>query len=254
MQKAGALREDLTQGRIFGTLLRLALPIAGSQIMHMMYNLTDMFWMGRIGSDALAATGTAGLFIWLSVGLMLIGRVGTEIGVSQARGRGDVPLAFRYARAGLYIAVVLGLLFGVFLFTLREQLVGLFNFREQNVAEDMAAYLRIIAFGIPFTYVSAAVGGAFGASGNTKTPFVISSAGLAVNMVLSPIFIFILGMGIHGAALTSVMAQAGVAVVSLVAVKKFKSRPFEGFRFFGGLTAAHTVAAIAKALWKDIRI
>ncbi|MCL2488954.1 MAG: MATE family efflux transporter [Oscillospiraceae bacterium] len=231
-------KRDLTQGGIFGTLLRLALPIAGSHLMQMTYNLTDMFWMGRIGSDALAATGMAGLFLWLSVGLMLIGKVGTDIGVSQARGRGDVGLAFRYARTGLYMGTVLGLLYGSFMFFLREPLVGLFNFQEQHVADDMATYMSIMAMGIPFVYISAAIGGSFGASGNTKTPFIINCIGLAVNMILSPVFIFVLGLGIRGAAITSVMAQTGVAITMLLAVTKSKGRPFERYPILGRFETA----------------
>jgi putative MATE family efflux protein len=237
-------KQDLTQGGIFGTLLRLALPIAGSQLMQMLYNLTDMFWMGRIGTGALAATGTAGLFIWLSVGLMMVGKVGTEIGVSQARGRGDMPGAFAFARTGLYIAVTLGILYGSFMFLLREPLVGLFNFQEADVARDMATYMGIIAFGVPFTFISAAVGASFGASGNTRLPFIISTVGLTVNVILSPIFIFILGMGISGAALASIMAQMGVAAALLTAVKKSTSRPFEAYRFFGGYASGTSLKSI----------
>ena len=94
---------DLSQGRIFKPLFHLALPIAGVQVMHMAYNLNDMFWLGRVSSDALAASGIAGLFLWLSVGFMLIGRIGAEIGVSQARGRGEIDAAYRYSRTALLI-------------------------------------------------------------------------------------------------------------------------------------------------------
>ena len=231
MNNSTIARQDLTKGPIFGTLMRLALPIAGSQVMQMMYNIIDMFWMGRIGSDALAATGTAGLFIWLSVGLMMIGKIGTEIGVSQARGKNDIQLAFRYARTGLYISILLGIIYSAFMFFLRKPLVGLFNFQEKNVADDMAVYMSIMAIGIPFTFISAAIGGSFSASGNTKIPFIINSIGLIVNMILSPIFIFVLGLGIRGAALTSIFSQISVALVLLITVKHFKNRPFEIYHF-----------------------
>ena len=55
-------KNNLTEGSIVKTLFRLALPIMGTSFVQMAYNLTDMIWVGRIGSDAVAAVGTAGFF------------------------------------------------------------------------------------------------------------------------------------------------------------------------------------------------
>ena len=231
---------DLTQGGIIRTLLRLALPIAGGQFMHMAHGLTDMLWLGQVSDYFIAATGTAGLFIWLSVGLMLVGRVGAEIGVSQSRGRGDVPEAYRYARTAMYLAAGLGLLYGAFLFFFRGPLIGLFRFREAHVAAYTVTYLGIMAFGIPASFITSSLGGTFNASGNSRTPFIISGLGIALNMILSPIFILGLNMGVVGAAITSVTAQYAVLIAMLVAVKRFRNRPFASFR----LTARFDLSAI----------
>jgi len=221
---------DLTQGGIIGALLRLALPIAGGQFMHMAYSLTDMFWLGRVGNDAIAASGTAGLFMWLSVGFMLVGRVGAEIGVSQARGRGDADDAYRYSRTALHIAAVLGVLFGAFLLIFRHLLVGFFNFQEAHVAAYTAAYIGIMAFGIPASFITSSIGGTFNASGNSRTPFLIGSLGIVLNMILSPIFILGLNMGVVGAAITSVMSQYAVLALMLTALKRFRTRPFAVYK------------------------
>ena len=95
---------DLTRGPIPRKLLAIALPIVSTQIMQMTYNLTDMFWLGRVGYGAVAASGTAGLYIWLSVGFMLLGRMGAEIGVSQSFGRGDDTAALEYSQNAFFIA------------------------------------------------------------------------------------------------------------------------------------------------------
>ena len=89
--------KDLTKGNIFSTLLRLSVPIAGAQVIQMAYNLTDMFWLGRVSGDAVAAAGAAGMFMWLAVGLLMIGRIGAEVGVAQARGRGENTVAYDYS-------------------------------------------------------------------------------------------------------------------------------------------------------------
>jgi len=221
---------DLTQGGIIRALLRLALPIAGAQFMHMAHSLTDMLWLGRVSDYAIAATGTAGLFLWLSVGLMLVGRVGAEIGVSQSRGRGNVAEAYDYARTAMYLAAGLGVLYGAFLFTFRSPLIGLFRFREAHVAAYTVSYLGIMAFGIPASFITSSLGGTFNASGNSRTPFIISSLGIVLNMILSPIFILVLDMGVIGAAATSVAAQYAVLIAMLIAVKRFKHRPFATYK------------------------
>ena len=233
---------DLTQGGIIGTLLRLALPIAGGQFMHMAHGLTDMLWLGQVSDYFIAATGTAGLFMWLSVGLMLVGRVGAEIGVSQARGRGDVEEAYCYARTAMYMATGLGLLYGSFIFIFRGPLIGLFRFQEAHVAAYTVSYLGIMAFGIPASFITSSLGGTFNASGNSRTPFIIGSLGIALNMILSPIFILVLDMGVVGAATTSVAAQYTVLIAMLVAVKRFKNRPFAVFRLIAPIRISAILA------------
>jgi putative MATE family efflux protein len=235
MANSSAAGHDLTQGGVFSALLKLALPIMATQFMQMLYNLTDMFWLGRLGSDAVASSGTAGLFMWLSVGLMLIGRVGAEIGVSQSRGRGDMPAAYGYARTALIISAGLGLVYAAFIFSLRTPLVGLFNFKEANVAADTAMYLGIVAVGIPLTYVTSAVVGIFNASGNSKVPFMLNAVGLVMNVVLDPLLIMAAGMGVAGAAVATVIAQTVVVALMLAALKSHRQRPFAEFIFFKGL-------------------
>ncbi|MCL2286064.1 MAG: MATE family efflux transporter [Firmicutes bacterium] len=224
------MNRDLTQGKILGTLVRLALPIAGGQIMTMAYSLMDMFWLGRVSGYALAAAGVAGLFMWLSVGLMLIGRVGAEVGVAQARGGGDIDAAYRHSRVAVYVAAVLGILYGAFLLTFRNPLIGFFNFQEAHVAADAVTYTAITAVGMPAIFVTSAITGAFVASGNARTPFLISAGGLLLNMGLTPLFVFPLGMGVAGAAIASIIAQNLVLIVILTALKTSKNRPFEKYR------------------------
>ncbi len=80
---------DLTQSGILNKILLVALPIMGTQ-MQMTYNLTDMFWLGRMADSvsAVAASGVAGMFLWLSMAPLLVGRMGAERSASpRTRGR-----------------------------------------------------------------------------------------------------------------------------------------------------------------------
>ena len=223
---------DLTQGSILSKLLQVAVPIMGSQLLQMSYNLADMFWLGRVGSDAVAASGTGGMFLWLSVAFMMVGRMGAEIGVSQGLGRGDMHGAKRYAQNSLFLSILLGVLFGVFIIVLRTPLVGFFAIQEAHVAQQATEYLGIVGIGIPFTFITSALIGCFNASGNSRTPFLINAVGLVLNMILDPLMIFTMDMGIAGAAWATIIAQIISCILLIIAMLRGKNRPFERFAFF----------------------
>ncbi|MDR0670226.1 MAG: MATE family efflux transporter [Treponema sp.] len=224
---------NLTNGKIIKKLLTLAAPIIASNLMQMAYNLTDMFWLAKLGSDAVAASGAAGMYMWLSMGFLLIGRMGTEIGVSQSLGRGDKKTALGYFQNSLTIAIVAGILFGAFLLIFRHQCIGFFSFREEQVIGDAVVYLSIVAFFMPVNFAMAVIGGAFTAAGNSRTPFIVMAIGITANVVLDPLFIQVLNLGVAGAAMATVISQALVLVSVLIGYFGMGIKPFAGFRLFG---------------------
>ena len=218
---------SLVDGSIGGKLFFVALPLIGTQIIQMAYNLTDMFWLGRLGSDSVAASGTVGLFLWLSMAFMLFGRMGAEIGVSQNLGRGDRERALSFVRTSIIVSIALGVIIALVYRYGRSALVGLFNIQEPNVEQDAKDYLAIISIGVPFSFLASAISGIFSGAGNTRISLIINGIGLALNMLLDPILIFNADMGIQGAAVATVIAQATAACLSLLALFRYKSRPFE---------------------------
>ena len=70
---------DLLHGRILPSLAKLAFPIMATQLIQMAYNLTDMIWIGRVGSGAVAAVGASGMYLWLANGLATIPRLGGQV-------------------------------------------------------------------------------------------------------------------------------------------------------------------------------
>ncbi len=224
-------RYDLTQGNILSKLLLISLPIMGTQLLQMAYNLTDMFWLGRLSSQAVAASGTAGMYLWLSNGFMFIGRTGAEIGVSQHFGSKDEKGTRNFAQASMVLSILLGLLFSIIAFAFSGPLIGFFGMKELDVAKSASNYLMITAIGIPATFISSTAAGIFNASGNSRTPFFINSVGLVLNILLDPIFIFTFQLGIQGAAYATIFAQIIVATLSVSALKLKKFRPIKNFRF-----------------------
>ncbi|MCL1835348.1 MAG: MATE family efflux transporter [Oscillospiraceae bacterium] len=221
---------NLTDGGILNKLFLVALPIIGTQVIQMAYNLTDMFWLGRLSSDAVAASGTVGLYMWLSMSFQMFGRMGAEIGVAQNIGRGDRDKALSFSQNSILIGVLLGTALAAVYITCRRPLVGFFRIQEAHVAQDARDYLAIVGIAIPFTFLTGAVTGTFNGSGNSRVSLLVNGAGLVLNMTLDPLLIFVAGMGIKGAAVATAIAQAVAACLSLAALFKAKNRPFPVMR------------------------
>lgn len=228
---------DLTQGDILKKLLMVAFPIMGTQIMQMAYNLTDMFWLGRMQDSvtAVAASGIAGMFMWLGMAVFLVGRLGAEIGVSQNFGKGDRGSALGYAQNSVAIALILGVAYGGILIVFAPQLIFLLQVKEAAVFESACVYLRIVGIGVAFTFVSGAITGSFNGAANSKLTFWANAVGLLVNIVLDPIMILALDWGVVGAAIATVLAQGLVTALFVFFAKRHPERPFLRFRVFAPL-------------------
>ena len=241
---ANANRFDLTQGGILSKLMAVSIPIIGTQIIQMIYNLTDMFWLGRMGDYsgvAIAASGSVGMYMWLSMAFSAFGARGAEIGVSQNVGRGDRRTAQRVGQSAYTLAALIGLAFMAFLILFSEPLIGFLNL-AQEVRGPARNYLLIVSLGIPFSFVSGAAIGVFNGSGNSRTPFIINCVSLGLNIGLDPLFIFNFGMGVEGAAAATLLAQAVSAILLTLALRYHGTRPFDSFKPF------------AKAFMEDIRL
>lgn len=227
---------DLTEGGILKKITMVSLPIIGTQLLQMAYNLTDMFWLGRTKDSvvSVAASGLAGMFLWLGMAFLIIGRTGAEIGVSQNIGAGDRKAALSYAQQSGRIALTLGLMYAAALIAFAEPLLSLMQIKEEAVLHAAASYLRIMAVGETMSYVSATISGGFNGAGASRLGFMANAAGLVVNMVLDPILILLLGWGIEGAGLATLVAQAVVFLLSLYLVKRHHKTPLPGFRLLGG--------------------
>jgi putative MATE family efflux protein len=223
---------DLTRGPILDRLLLVALPIIGTQLLLMSYNLVDMFLLGRVGSGAVASTGLAGMYVWMGEGFLLIGKMGAEIGVSQNLGRRDAETARAFSHSAITFALAVGVVYGVTLALFSERLIGFFRVREISVVSGAKNYLVVVSSAVPAVFVSGAIAGTFTGAGNSRAPFLINACGLALNAVLDAVFIFGFGMGVVGAAIATAISQYFACAVSLVCLFKKRDRPFERFVFF----------------------
>lgn len=229
---------NLTHGPILRQLFKLAMPIMATSFIQMAYSLTDMAWVGRLGSEAVAAIGTVGILTWMSGAISLLNKVGAEVSVGQAIGAQDEQAAKSFASHNITISLILATCWASILFVLADPIISIYQL-ESQISENAVTYLRIISCGMPFVFLSAAFTGIYNASGNSRTPFLISGAGLILNMILDPLFIFGFGLGTTGAAIATLLSQAGVFLLFVYQLK-YKKRLLGGFAFLTRLRKTYT--------------
>ena len=216
---------DLTQGSIVRNLWIMAVPLISSSFIQMAYSMTDMLWLGHLGSDAVAAVGAAGFFVWLSNALSYMTKTGAEITVSQSIGARDPGRAAVYANHALTLSVLIGLGYAIFILTSADVLIRFFHF-DASISSQSAGYLQIVAPGIFFQFNNNTFSGIYNGQGDSKTPFRITAIGLLVNIVLDPLLIYGYGpfprLGTAGAAIATVLAQ--LIVYSFFAYRIFSNR------------------------------
>ncbi|MGX4600342.1 MATE family efflux transporter [Faecalimicrobium sp. JNUCC 81] len=224
-------RIDLTQGKIASKLIKLALPIMGTSFIQMAYNLTDMIWVGKAGSSAVAAVGTAGFFPWLAMAFITISKIGGEVKVAQSIGEGDIKSTKSFIKAAIEINIILSVLYTIFLVLFNRQLIGFFRLGDAQVINMSRQYLVIVALGMVFYFINPVFTAIFNGLGNSKTPFKINTIGLVTNIILDPVLILGLGgfpkLGVVGAAIATVIAQIVVATSFLIIIIKNKNEYFK---------------------------
>ena len=150
--------KNLTEGVISRQLFNLAMPIMGTSFIQMAYSITDMAWVGRLGSEAVAAIGAVGILTWMTNSISYLNKVGSEVSVGQSIGAQNVEDARGFASHNLTIALILSLCWGFLLFVLAHPIIGFYKL-EEPIALNAVEYLRIVASAFPFIFLSAAFTG-----------------------------------------------------------------------------------------------
>ena len=206
-----AKRINLLEGNITSALTKLALPIMGMSFIQMAYNLTDIFWIGKIGPGSVAAVGTGGLIIWFCTGLHMITQLGGQVYVAQNLGARDTNRAADFAKSALFLSAILSLILGFIFLYFTNPVVSFFRLNDPAVISGAKIYIKITGGLIIFQLLTKMLTTLITTTGNSKTPFLATSIGLIFNMILDPLLIFgFLGfpkLGIFGAAIATVLAQ-----------------------------------------------
>ena len=208
--KIHEMRQEIVRGKIEKTLFKLAWPLIVNNIIQVLYNITDTFWLGKLGREALSAPGVA----WPLIGtLMSLGMGFATAGFAFV---GQYIGAEEYRKAERAAGTLYSLMF---IFASTVAVVGylmvpyalMFMKVTENVYPHSLSYTRIIFAGIPFAFSFMAFSFLMRATGDTRTPVKISFFTVGLNMVLDPILIFGLfnlpRLGVAGAALATIISN-----------------------------------------------
>ena len=210
------MEKDMTKGRPLPVILKFMLPLIIGNIFQQLYNMADTIIVGRyVGADALAAVGSTGTIMFLTVGFSQGITAGFSVLTAQRFGAKDTE--------GVKISVANGILLSL-IFTVIISSLSLLGMRPllklmntpDNIFQDAYTYIMIISAGIIATIFYNLFSSYLRAVGNSKIPLVFLVFSAALNVILDLVLIINFKMGVAGAALATIISQGVSAILCLV--------------------------------------
>ena len=209
----------LTEGSILRALVKLSIPLILTNILQTAYNLTDTFWVGRLGSEAVAAVSLAFPIVFMIISLGSGMAIAGSILVAKRYGAKDAGAVAHISTQTFFSVLSISLVLAFLGYWLSPVLVGMMKV-EPAVYNDAVAYLKITFMGLPplFTYLT--FQSLMRSIGNVKLPFYIVLSTVLLNLALDPLFIFgwkdmVSAAGVKGAAIATVGTQILSALIGL---------------------------------------
>ena len=213
-------RTLILKGDMKKVIWTLSLPVMINNFIHTIYNLTDTFFVSRIGGNEVASIQ----LVWSINFLVMAFGIGMSIAasalISQYIGAGRYNKAKSVSGQVLSLLFLMSVVFALVGYIMSGSIVAWMG-ATGSLYENAYQYLSITFMGMPALFLMYAFNGIKQGQGDMITPMMIGGASVILNMILDPIFIFVWHMGISGAAIATVISQAIFAVyaVSLLFLK-----------------------------------
>lgn len=196
----------LNSNNMAKVILTLSAPLMLNNFIQTIYNLTDTFWVSRLGSTQVAAITLIWPLIFFAMSLgMGISIAGTAL-ISQYTGSHDIKEATKVAGQLILFSIVFSLILGVLGAFSAPYIVKLMG-GEGELLQDATDFLRIIFIGMPTMFVFFSFNAIKQGQGDTVTPMKYGAFSVGLNLILDPIFIFTLNLGVKGAAFATVLSR-----------------------------------------------
>jgi putative MATE family efflux protein len=222
--------KDMTEGSVTRHLLHMASFMAVSMVVQTLYLLADLYWVGTLGKEAIAAVGLSGNLMMVVLALTQMLSVGTTTVISHAAGRKDQPHAELGFNQSIILSLGVALLFGLCSFPFRHQYSVALS-ADAQTATLAASYLVWFIPSLMLQFPLVSLGAALRATGIIKPAVGIQVLSVILNIVIAPLLIFGVGpfprMGVSGAALgTFVSILIGNVLMIVYFERSFKYLSF----------------------------
>jgi len=219
-------QKDYTQGSILKALIHLSIPLILTNVLQTAYNLTDTFWVGRLGSSAVASVSLSFPIIFVMISLGMGIAIAGSILAAQQKGAKNHKMINHIATQTLVAVFVFSLLLAAIGYIFSPMLIKIMQV-EPKVFKDAVSYLKVSFLGMPFMFLFMVFQSMMRSIGEVKLPFYIVLSTVLLNLVLDPLFIFgydsiIPFFGVSGAAYASIGTQFLAAVIGIYILIKGK--------------------------------
>lgn len=204
----------ILDGNLFKAILALAVPIMINSFIQTMYNLTDTYWLGKIGTDPMAAitlvSPVQNIIINFGQGITTAG----SILISQYIGAGEKKQAVNMANHLFICSMTFSLVCAFACMLATPGIVGWLG-AEGTLYSLGVTYLQIVVLDMPFLFTINMYNAVRQAQGDTLRPMLMNLLGISINFILDPLLMIVLDMGIMGAALATLTAKIPPAILCM---------------------------------------
>lgn len=208
-------RELILKGNMLHAILSLAIPVVINSFLQTMYNLTDTYWLGQIGTSELAAINLVSpvqaIIVNFGSGITVAGAVL----IAQYIGAGEKENAKAMANQIFMCAICFAVICSAVCFVAAPSIIGWLG-ADSETFRHAQTYLQIVIWDIPFLYMVNIFSAVHQAQGDTVRPMLLNLAGITINMCLDPLLMITFGMGTAGAALATLLSKAVPAVIAFI--------------------------------------
>lgn len=207
-------RQLILERNLTKTIIMLSLPLMINNFIQTIYNITDTYFVGKLGTTAIAAI----TFVWPLTFLMLsfasgIGVAATAL-ISQSIGAHKSEKAISYAGQTLIFNGLFSVVFGVIGYLISPWLLHSLGATGELYTSALG-FLRIMLLGMPTLFSMVIYAAIKAGEGDNKKPMIFGAISVALNIILDPLFIFTFGLGINGAAIATVLARGIIGFYSI---------------------------------------
>ena len=196
----------MTSGSLWKNILLFSLPLMGSQVLEVLFNLSDVAVVGRFADYmALGAVGSTTLLVTLFTGILIGMGAGVNVRVAHELGAENRKGTEETIHTSLLLCAIAGLLVCVVCLLFSGQMLSMMNTKPE-LMDQAVLYMKIYALGMPAMSVYNFGNGVLSARGDTKRPLIYLSIAGVINVLLNLFFVIVCHMAAAGVATASAIA------------------------------------------------